>query len=150
MAAGGPRRGGEIAGEVRAAILDLLARYANYWEFRACRAWAELFTEDGRFQDVQGRAALEEACRAAGERSDAERDSIHAQTNTLLVQVSDDRVLGLTNVVFGHHTAGVAGSAHFVGYGDYHDVFVRTSEGWRFASRRACSHLELPLPEEFL
>lgn len=145
-----PRRGGAIPYPVRADILDLIARYASYWEFRACRAWAELFTPDGVFQDVRGRAALEAACRAAGERTDEQRDSIHAQTNTMLVQLSDDRVHGLTHVVFGSHRAGVAGSARFVGYGDYHDVFVRTPEGWRFASRRACSHLEEPLPPELL
>ncbi|HVN38866.1 MAG TPA: nuclear transport factor 2 family protein [Myxococcota bacterium] len=144
------RRGGEIAYQDRADIEDLLARYATYWEFRACRAWAALFTEDGRYFDVQGRAALEAACCAPREGVDAGRDSIHAQTNTLLVQVADDRIHGLTNVVFGSHRAGEPKSASFVGYGDYHDVFVRTAEGWRFASRRACSHLVDPLPPEFL
>lgn len=147
---GWPRRGASIPQEVRAEILDLIARYANYWEFRACRAWAELFSEDGRFQDAEGRAALEQTCRAAAERTDAGRDPIHAQTNTMLVQVSEDRVLGLTNVVFGSHRAGEAGSARYTAYGDYHDVFVRTPAGWRFASRRACAHLAEPLPPEFL
>jgi hypothetical protein len=145
-----PRRGAAIPDEVRSEILDLIARYAHYWEFRACRAWAELFTEDGRFPDVRGRAALEEVCRAAAERTDEERDGVHAHTNTMRVQVSEDRVLGLTNVVFGFHRAGQAGTARLVGYGDYHDVFVRTPEGWRFESRRACSHLEEPLAPEFL
>ena len=143
-----PRRGGAIPCEVRADILDLIARYANYWEFRLSREWAALFTEDGVFQDVRGREALEAVCRAAGERADALRDAIHAQTNTMLVQVADDRVVGLTNVVFGSHEAGVPGSARLTGYGDYHDVFVRTPEGWRFASRRACPHLQEPLPPE--
>ena len=147
---GFPRRGGAIPYEVRAEILDLISRYANYWEFRACREWAALFTEDGRFQDVQGRAALEQACRAAAGRTDAERDQIHAQINTMLVQVAADRVLGLTNVVFGSHRAGEAGSARYSAYGDYHDVFVHTSAGWRFASRRACAHLSEPLPPQLL
>jgi hypothetical protein len=145
-----PRRGGQIAYADRADIMDLLARYASYWEFRACRAWAGLFTEDGRFFDVQGREALEAACRAPRDQTEAGRDSIHAQTNTQLVQVADDRIHGLTNVVFGSHRAGESGSARFVGYGDYHDVFVRTPQGWRFESRRACSHLANPLPPEFL
>ena len=101
-------------------------------------------------QEVRGRAALEEACGAAGARTDEERDQIHAQINTMLVQISDDRVLGLTHVVFGSHGAGTASSARYVGYGDYHDVFVRTEAGWRFELRRACSHLERPLPPEFL
>lgn len=144
------RRGGQIACQDRADILDLLARYASYWEFRACRAWSELFTEDGAFLEVRGRAALEATCRAAAERTDAERDQIHAQTNTMLVQVADDRIHGLTNVVFGSHRAGEPGSARYTAYGDYHDVFVRTRDGWRFASRRACSHLVEPLPPEFL
>jgi hypothetical protein len=148
---GWPRRGGAIPPDVRADIFDLIARYANCWEFRECRAWAELFVEDGRFQeDVRGRDALETACRAAAGRTDAERDAIHAQTNTMLVQISEDRVLGFTNVVFGSHQAGVPGSARLTGYGDYHDVFVRTPDGWRFASRRACAHLDEPLPPEFL
>jgi hypothetical protein len=150
MERGAPRRGGEIAYRDRADIFDLLARYATYWEFRACRAWAALFTEDGRYFDVQGRAALEAACGAPRQGGDEGGDSIHAQTNTLLVQVADDRIHGLTNVVFGSHRAGEAQSARFTGYGDYHDVFVRTAEGWRFASRRACSHLADPLPPEFL
>ena len=149
-ARGALRRGGQIAYEDRADIMDLLARYASYWEFRACRAWAELFTEDGRFFDVQGRAALEAACCAPRDAVEAGRDSLHAQTNTQLVQVADDRIHGLTNVVFGSHRAGEPGSARFSGYGDYHDVFVRTPQGWRFASRRACSHLADPLPPEFL
>ncbi len=145
---GFPRRGGEIPWDVRADVLDLIARHANYWEFRACREWAALFTEGGVFQDVRGREALEAACRASGERPDGERDGVHVQTNTMLVQVADDRVLGLTNVLFGFHRAGEPGSARLVGYGDYHDVFVRTPEGWRFASRRACPHLAEPLPPE--
>lgn len=145
-----PRRGGAIPYEVRADVLDLLARYANYWEFREAVAWAGLFTEDGTFFDVRGREALEAVCRAAGERTDDERDQIHAQVNTMLVQTDDATVHGLTNVLFGTHTAGTGGSARFTGYGDYHDVFVRTTEGWRFASRRACSHLVEPMPAELL
>jgi hypothetical protein len=145
-----PRRGGQIAYQDRADIEDLLARYATYWEFRACRAWAALFTEDGRFFDLRGRAALEAACGAPRPAAAEGRDSLHAQTHTLLVQLADDRIHGLTNVVFGTHRAGEAESARFTGYGDYHDVFVRTPEGWRFESRRACSHLADPLPPEFL
>ena len=144
------RRGGEIAYRDRADIDDLLARYATYWEFRACRAWAALFTEDGRYFDVQGRAALEAACGAPRAGGAEGRDGVHAQTNTVLVQVADDRIHGLTNVVFGSHRAGEPNSASFTGYGDYHDVFVRTPAGWRFESRRACSHLADPLPPEFL
>jgi 3-phenylpropionate/cinnamic acid dioxygenase small subunit len=143
-----PRRGGQIPYEDRADIEDLLARYANYWEFRECTAWAELFAEEGSFFDATGRVAIEAVCQAAGDRTDEERDQIHAQTNTMLVQVDEDRVVGLTNVVFGTHRAGVGGSASYSGYGDYHDVFVRTADGWRFASRRACSHLAEPLPPE--
>jgi hypothetical protein len=147
---GFPRRGGAISYEDRADVLDLLARYANYWEFREAKAWSELFAEDGAFFDVRGRPALEATCRAAGERADAERDQLHAQVNTMLVQTDDDTMHGLTNVVFGTHTAGVGSSARFAGYGDYHDVFTRTADGWRFARRRACSHLGEPLPPELL
>ena len=143
-----PRRGGAISYEDRADVLDLVARYANYWEFREAEAWADLFAEDGTFFDIRGRAALVAVCRQAGERTDEERDQVHAQVNTMLVQVDADTIHGLTNVVFGTHAFGVGGSARFTGYGDYHDVFVRTSVGWRFASRRACSHLEEPLPPE--
>ena len=137
-----PRRGGAIPYEDRADVEDLIARYANSWEFRACEAWADLFAEDGAFFHVRGRAALEALCREATEHQ------VHAQTNTMLVQVSEDRILGVTNVVFGTHEPGVGGSARLTGYGDYHDVFVRTPAGWRFGSRRAVPHLAEPLPEE--
>ena len=110
----------------------------------------ELFTTDGCFFDVCGHAALEAACMRAANRTDPDRDQIHAQSNTLLVQLDTDRIHGLTNVVFGTHQMGQGGTAHYSGYGDYHDVFVRTADGWRFQSRRACSHLSEPLPPEFL
>lgn len=123
-----PKRGGALPYEDRADVLDLLAQYANYWEFREAEAWADLFAEDGTFFDVRGREALVAVCRTAGERTDEERDQIHAQ-NTMLVQVDEDTIHGLTNVIFGTHTAGVGGSARFVGYGDHHDVFIRTPGG---------------------
>jgi hypothetical protein len=133
-----------VAAQDRADIEELIARYANFWEFKQCDAWAKLFAEDGSFFAIKGRPALRKRC----EDSQEAPFQIHAQVNTALARIDSTHIRGFTNIIYMRRQAGTAVSLE--GYGDYHDVFVRTAEGWRFASRSAVVHLQQPLPPEIV
>lgn len=140
------RHGSAIATADRADILELMALYPNYWETHRCADWAALFTEDGVFQSLQGRAALVEGCEKAAQ---AGTDQIHLVGNVVLIQLDANHVKAVSQVLFGRHQPKVENSAQFTGYGDYLDEFERTRAGWRFKKRVAGAHVASPLPAEF-
>jgi SnoaL-like domain len=140
-----------VSAQARADIEELIASYANFWEFRYCDEWARLFTPDATFTNVgvysvTGYAALVAKCEA----SDADASThFHAQMNTMLVQVDSHHIRGLTNLIYGSLGTATAPAA-ILGYGDYIDLFVLTPGGWRFQSRSASAHKAQGLPPELL
>jgi SnoaL-like domain len=140
-----------VSAQTRADIEELIASYANFWEFRYCDAWAGLFAADGTFAEVgvftvTGYPALVAKCEASN--ADASTH-FHAQVNTMLVQIDARHVEGLTNLLYGTLGSATAPAA-LVGYGDYIDLFVRTPDGWRFQTRSASTHKAQGLPPAFL
>ena len=155
-AGGGSRPVRQVDAQTRSDISELVGEYANFWEFGYCQQWANLFSQDGVFDvpqfhaHVVGRAALQSTCEAAQSPNGGGDTQEHAQVNTMLVYVDSKHVRGLTNLIFGNLNDPTSGASTFSGYGDYVDMFVRTSQGWRIESRTAGGHKTLGLPQEFL
>lgn len=101
-----------------------------------------LFTDDGVFdrkgEALRGHAALTEAL---GKRS-PHVVTRHVCTNIVLRVESPDRLIGTTSFLFFRRDdaatcTDTGPTANLQVVGDYEDVFVRTSAGWRIASRKA-------------
>lgn len=122
----------------------LIVRYTHLVDFGDAPAIADLFAPDGVWRSddgvtMQGRAEI----RAGFERRQGvtRRQSRHVCTN-IAVEVDGDEATGLCYLVNFRHdsatgqaeTPAPADVPKFVG--EYHDRFVRTADGWRFADRR--------------
>jgi hypothetical protein len=123
------------------------ARYVDNGDYDKA---ARLFTNDGIFirrgQMFSGpdaiAASIEEILRAR--RGDPERPSWrvrHICTNMFVNVIDDNRAFGGSYYSIYHYRGGpVEGAAPVEGaslIGDYADVYVRTSDGWRVAQREA-------------
>jgi hypothetical protein len=122
----------------------LIVDYARFVDFGEASRIAELFTEDGVWESeglrMEGRSAIREGfARREGVRR---RVSRHVCTNVAVDVVSADEARGLCYLVNyrfdrreGDDPAAPvpAGAPKYVG--EYHDRFVRSAEGWRFAHR---------------
>ena len=116
-------------------LLDLAARYARAVDTRDFAALAEVFTPDavldtGRAQRA-GVAAITEAMQGLLR--------YEATTHVLGQQVidhSDEGATGVTYCTAHHLTVDGDRRTDKVMHIHYHDRFVRTTDGWRIASRR--------------
>jgi hypothetical protein len=146
-AAGPARHAGGIAPADRAAIEDLMVRYAHLIDAHEAAAWAATFTDDGVLDfpgtHVAGRAEL--LAFAARER-DPRRT--HFPGAPILVQTGPDRVVARSKVLMTAPDPAGGGRMVFDGIGVYEDEIARTPDGWRFARRRAA--VDLPMAPEFL
>ncbi|RJF92571.1 nuclear transport factor 2 family protein [Noviherbaspirillum saxi] len=145
--------------EDRAEILDLIARYGPYIDYREAKPWASLFTEDGelnypKFGDttgarevVKGRDAL---VAFASQSSAPNLVFAHYPGQTILVSVRTDQVKALTPVATAMVKTNAQLAANYNGLGVYEDVIVKTANGWRFRSRSANIYAALPMSRDFL
>ncbi len=119
-------------------IVDLVHRYSYLLDHKRGPEIAELFTEDavadyapGIGPPVRGKAALRELF-PSPDRPGYVATS-HHNANVLVTFDTDDRATVLTSL-YGWHKS-TDNDAPLV-YGYYHDVAVRTAEGWRLAERQ--------------
>jgi hypothetical protein len=111
----------EEAAKIKLEITQLVNDYAIYRDRLDARNYANLFAEDGRLtvrgRLTQGREAIYE--RISG--YDSSHVSMHIMTSSQINIIDDsDRPIPVKG---------------FTVLGQYHDKYVRTEEGWKFAER---------------
>ncbi len=123
----------------RQAIVDLLHTYCRNIDLGQADAAFSLFTEDCAADygpslggAVRGREALRRALGAAA--TGPIIATRHMVSNIEVVFETDDLARGTTYLYAWHRFADGHPDGHI--YGQYHDVFVRTDDGWRIAERR--------------
>ena len=122
------------------AIVELVHRYSYLVDHERPDELAELFTEDcvvdygpGIGPPARGRKAFRSMFRSNPEEPGRFVATSHHNANVLVRFEDDDRARVLTTVYAWHKAPD--GSTPEV-WGCYHDVAVRTPEGWRLAERQ--------------
>jgi len=127
----------------KAAIADLITRYAVLNDAGDWDAVAAMYTEDGRMSRptapddfIAGRAAI-----LAGFRSRPPRASRHFVANILITLEGETRARASSQIMLFTGAAADDGglpvqSAAPPLIGSFDDALVKTAEGWRFAERR--------------
>jgi ketosteroid isomerase-like protein len=127
----------------KAAIAELIVRYAALNDAHDWEALAALYTEDGRMSRptspddfVAGRAAI-----LAGFKSRPPRAARHFVANILVTLEGETRARASSQILLFTGAAADDGglpiqSATPPLIGSYDDTLVRTEDGWRFAERR--------------
>lgn len=121
----------------------LINEYCLFVDFGEASRIAELFVEDGLWTNgairMEGRAGIH---RAFSHREGVtRRTSRHLCTNVVINVIDDDHATGVCYLVNYRHDSrsgeaevpAPSDAPKFVG--EYRDTFVRTDEGWRFATR---------------
>ncbi|WP_150294311.1 nuclear transport factor 2 family protein [Sphingobium estronivorans] len=151
----------EISIEERFAVLDLMARYGQYFDNGNAEAYSSLYTEDGELKFpgktpespwiiVKGRKALADFTNQARSRNGMERISIHNLGNPIMVKVGPDHIRARTPVMYGTIDLTRNNAVSILGYALYEDDIVRTPSGWRYQKRTANKYDATPIPPEFL
>ena len=121
----------------------LISEYCHLVDFGNASAIAQLFILEGQWSgpgvDMAGQSEIEAGFSAR--QAVTRRQSRHLCTN-VSIDVEGDEARGLCYLLNFRHdsqsgtaeTPAPAGLPKYVG--EYHDRFVRTDQGWRFASRR--------------
>ena len=127
----------------KAAIVELITRYAVLNDTADWEAVAALYTEDGRMsrptapdEFISGRAAILQAFRSRPPRA-----SRHIVANILVTLEGDARALATSQIVLYTGSAADDGglpalSASSPLIGSWEDTLVMTTDGWRFFERR--------------
>jgi 3-phenylpropionate/cinnamic acid dioxygenase small subunit len=123
--------------EDRLAISDLVTEYAWLLDQRRWHEVASLCTDDVvltiRGREIRGKDGL--ASWAAHRAANKARRTQHQMTLQRLVPVDPDHVNGTAALVL--HVAKFGHGGTFVDLvGEYHDEYVRATDGWRFRRRR--------------
>lgn len=127
----------------RAAIAELITRYALLNDAGDWDAVAALYTEQGRMsrptapeEFISGRSAI-----LAAFRSRPHRASRHVVANILVTLEGEDRARAASQILLFTGTAAEDGGLPLLAaaaplIGSYEDTLVRTASGWRFSERR--------------
>lgn len=117
-----------------------------------CKGVAELFAPDGRFARADMALEGPEEIRAFLERRPATRVTRHVCTNVLITVEDASRATGLTYFMLFDGDRDAAGKGGQSAapldmeplemelprtVGEYHDIFLKTPDGWRIAQRRS-------------
>ena len=114
--------------------------YARAVDFRDYDEFSNLFLEEGTLEAgvrLQGRAAIA----ASLKRRPDELRSRHVLTNIFINVINRDEANGISYLTLYRHVgpeSTLSGPVKLdgpFGIGHYQDVFMRTSDGWRFKSR---------------
>jgi hypothetical protein len=133
-------------GEERLAILDTIASYSYHFDSRDAHGWSQLFTEDGvwefrpqvpaaglpPFRQI-GRAAIKAWAERRYETLGSNARFLHHQSTTRFLSISRDDAETRTLLIVTRCDVGEL--PRISATGTYHDIWRRTGEGWRFASR---------------
>lgn len=119
----------------REALRELRARYTHTYDGGRLDDFADLFTEDAALQlgplgFVRGRGTIREALAPA---MAAAAFAVHFTTDEVTEFTGEDTARGISRFAVHYGRA-----PDMEGAGTYHDEYVRTAQGWRFA-RRAIS-----------
>jgi 3-phenylpropionate/cinnamic acid dioxygenase small subunit len=118
----------------RAAIRDLLLRYAHGVDRRDLDAVAACFTADASYKGSLGEGSIEVALRALRERMGQYSSTMHLVANQL-VSIDGDRADSETYAIAYHQLAeGEERRSLAVGV-RYLDRLVRRADGWRICHR---------------
>lgn len=120
----------------------LVYRYCHLVDHGEAAKVADLFTEDGVWASPEvtreGREKIAKAFQ--GRQDNAERMSRHCCSTPLIEVESADAARGVTYLQLYRHDGApgrrfspLEGQPEFVG--EYHDIFTRVPEGWRFKRR---------------
>ena len=122
-------------------IMNLEARYARVWDTGQAEAWADVFTEDGVFENVagpdrpgrrvQGRAELAKFC----DEVNAFATGIHLMHTPHIVVDGDTAVGGLYFEYRRVNRQAPDATAQGSTSGYYDVRYVRTERGWRMKTR---------------
>lgn len=125
--------------EIEHACTQLSMRFAKYADFRDYPALVALFVEDGVFERMGQRHVGSEAILALMATRPLDMKTRHICSNIVIDALGEDTATGVTYVQLYRHDGGgdneVAPASAPRMVGDYHDSFVRTAHGWRFAER---------------
>jgi ketosteroid isomerase-like protein len=124
------------------AIRDLARRYAHYVWQNDLEALADLFAEDGEMDPgtrppIRGRAALLAGFREMLTTGDVFLPFVQQH----VVELAGDTAIGTCYIDL---RAEVMGKS-MIGAGYYSDRYVRTTDGWRFKSRKIELRFFVPL-----
>lgn len=124
----------DLPAEDELAIRNLLARYGDAVCRRDATAWADTWTADCSWDLGGGRVTHGRAETVALWRAAIEKYPWVAQLPASgVVEEVDGEVRGTWYVLELNHLADGSGVMHL---GHYRDTYVRTADGWRFATRR--------------
>jgi hypothetical protein len=120
---------------------DLVTKLNHYHDHRRAEDAVALFAEDGawirRGRPIRGTTELLASFQRGGTRVNR-----HLGIGTLITVRDEDHAEGVTYYLALHHDPGTAEAklplplAPPTTMGEWHDKFVRTKEGWRFAERQ--------------
>jgi ketosteroid isomerase-like protein len=126
----------DYAASDRLAIRELIEAYSDVLNVRDFFAMAQLFTDDAIWQvDPPFSLRFEGAAIATNIAAMVAKFAFLMQmAHGTVIVVEGDRATARTTV----HELGLAegGASGLNSFGIYHDVLVRTANGWRFAARR--------------
>jgi uncharacterized protein (TIGR02246 family) len=133
--------------EDRQAIQDVIAQYSYAYDSQDAEGFAQLFAEDGVFEvfvPVKEAAVLRLQARAAIQAWAAKRfaarrgvfTSRHHQSGTLFEELTSDSAKSRTMVLATHQRLDAA-LPRLDLTGVYRDLWIKTTQGWRFAHRAA-------------
>lgn len=126
--------------KIEQACRDLVTKLNHHHDHRRGEDAVALFAEDGcwirRGRAVRGKVDLLAMYRRGGTQVNR-----HMATATLVTVLDDDHAESVTYYMALHHDPGTPDAKLPLPFeppttmGEWHDKFVRTREGWRFAER---------------
>lgn len=127
--------------EIERACKRLSHAYSKHVDFREYDAFVELFAEDGVLNtgfELKGKEAIREGMK----RRSGRLRSRHVVTNLIVDVVDEDHAEGITYLTLyrliteeARDPSNVLPLEGPAAVGHYTDKYIRTPEGWRFASR---------------
>jgi SnoaL-like protein len=123
----------------RLELAELIARYGLHFDDGDGPAWAALFAADGTFVGPNGQAVTgTKELAALPPAGVARTPGIRHVPGPLVLDADTDGVLRGRSYIQAVRP-GPDGGLELVVAGEYHDTFIRVSEGWRFQQRRFVS-----------
>ena len=132
----------------RQEIMDLINSYSYTYDSKDLDGWLSLFKEDAIWSDYEGNSSVPKVMT----RSNEERRQLvkprlaalkaqgiqtrHYMTNTIINQTSEGKVDGITMLLLMWQYPSEA-NPRPINTGYYRDEFIKTEQGWMFASREA-------------
>jgi hypothetical protein len=115
------------------AIRNTLARFCQHLDSRRFVEWSETFTEDGRFNTLEGRAAILHMIQGGELALQPDLKRQHAVTNSI-IDVKGDAATATSDLAMYDR---VGDGPISVRTGRYHDRLARQPNGeWLFTERR--------------